>query len=849
MHCAQAVGGKFHRGAGALIAVVALALGSTLVGCGGGGGGDSDAPTKDEGPQSGADYFPLAVGDRWFYADNTGATSSARVTGTQATSGGVAQVVRTADGNGASDDLYVKTSSGISLLPGAAADPLSAGIGPLLQLRLPVVTGDRWVIADRTLAQIYDIDGDGRAESISVRADANVIGFETVATAGGSYPHSAHVRTTMTQSTVLSASGQSVSVTLTSDDWYAPDIGPVRSVTAISGPAGTVQAERGLTAWSVGGRRSETVAPMIVERSPTDGELVLGAFALVQLRFSEAMDTSMAGADIWQITGPNGQLASGTFTWQSDGRSLVFGVPTGLTSGTYTARVLTTAQDLLGNPLGAESAWTFTVDVSGPAPTPVLPLANAADVPLDTKIIFTLDEDPDPSTVNTSNVLLYDELVFNDVEVDVLLSGRTVTVTPKAPLISGRQYRVTVARIADSHGNRTSNTSWGFTADPGRFAAPQQIMANTDVTAVAIGDVDGDGHADVVMTTGRGIHDAVPTLFVFHGDGQGGFMETQRFTQLSRFGDITSMVVADLDGKGQNSVILGAFGREIQILRRQPDGTLGSSQVIDTNASYVVRVADMNGDGRPDLIGRPTGGSKIKVWLQGEDGRFGLPIDVPAFAGPFGNMAVGDVDGDGQADIVTVGYNVPPVDVVLRTPDGGYANPIHPDVSAFGNPHGVAIGDVTGDGLADVVMAHLFGSIVVTLAQQPQGGFAAPVAVRVGITAESAVIADIDGDGRADVLTWTRSDNRVALNRQRDGGTLGGIEYWPIKQHGIDSPGMLALGDLNSDGRPDIVYGGYWLRQRAVPVTSPPAPESTPALMGRAGRLGLGLQATPAGIR
>ncbi|MFO1271419.1 MAG: VCBS repeat-containing protein [Rubrivivax sp.] len=347
---------------------------------------------------------------------------------------------------------------------------------------------------------------------------------------------------------------------------------------------------------------------------------------------------------------------------------------------------------------------------------------------------------------------------------------------------------------------------------------------------MAIGDVDGDGHADALLATGfnHGSADDF-TLFVFRSDGRGGFAAPQRYaTHAGYGGEIGSTVVADLDGQGRNAVIVGAAGVGIEIFRRQPDGTLASSQFIDTPASYVVRVADMDGDGRPDLVGRPFYGNAVKVWLQGPDGQFGPGTDVPVDAGSFGDMAVGDVDGDGRPDIVVAGgiYSGQSVGVVVRTAGGGYASPVYPDLSPFGDAYGVTVGDVNGDGRADIVLALQFGSRIVVLAQTAQGGLAPPVGVQAASNADHAAVVDIDGDGRPDVVSWSWGGYPVSLNRQRSDGTLGGTEQWPVFDYGTWTPSQLAVGDLDGDGRPDILYASAWLRQRAVPAPPPPAPTS-----------------------
>ncbi|MEO8523589.1 MAG: FG-GAP-like repeat-containing protein [Caldimonas sp.] len=838
----------FKAGRRALVCATAI----VAVACGGGGSGGGGSPAGGDGPRAGAgaDYYPLAVGDRWLYLDDGGAHSTVRVTGTQAVSGGTAMVVETTGSGLVAIEYYLRTASAVTLVPGPGSDPITAGLGPLQVLRLPIVAGDQWLLADKTLPAVEDIDGDGRADKVAVHAVATVLGFESLTTAAGSYTQVAHVQTVVTQTATLSINGQSITVTATSDDWYAPDIGPVRNLLTVSGSGSTSRTDTGITGWGLGTRRSENVAPTVVAKTPDPGSLSGGCCVALTLTFSEAIDQSGSDSSGWHITGPDGQAVAGSVRWQPDGRTAVFTPSALLVSGTYTARV-TNALDLVGNPLAAEVTWQFSIDATGPAVTPVQPLANAVEVPLDAKIVFTLDEDPDPATVIAGSISVASLTENRFVDIGVSLSGRTVTVTPLAPLVTQGRYQVLVSGVADKFGNRTAGGSWGFTADPGRFAAAQTLVTTAGVSAVAVGDVDGDGRPDVVMATGFnfGSPDQYK-LFVFAGQADGTLAAPKRYATAGSYNaDIDTLIVADLDGQGKNAVIAASAGNAIEVFRRQSDGTLASTQTIVTGASYVVRVADMNGDGRPDLVGRPFDGAAVQIWLQGTDGSFGAPISVPVDVGGFGDMAVGDINGDGRHDIVITSMDVVPgheIGIVLQQSDGGFASPQYRAGPTIAGVEGVAIGDINGDGRNDVVVSLVFDSSIGVMLQDAQGQLGPISSVRAATNASRLRVADIDGDGRLDVVSSSWGGWPIALNRQRSDGTLGGAETFPVADYGSDSPGILAIGDVNGDGRPDIVYGTGWLRQRSVPATPPPAPMRAGG--GRAGRLGLG-QLAPPGTR
>ncbi len=812
-------------------ACAALVLAGLLSACGGGGGGGgSPTPETPGSAQPGADYFPLNVDDRWYYVDGQGQTTFVRVMGTQAVSGGTAQVVRTQSNDDTVTELYLRDASGVLLVPGPGSDAITAALGPLQVLKLPLVAGDRWVMADRTLTDVVDLDGDGRPESVAVRVEAMVVGFETLTVGGSSIAGVARVQTTLSQSVRMTGNGQTVADTITSDDWYAPDLGPVRNRLS----SGGITIESNLTGWRVGARRSETVAPTLVSRSPDIGAVVGGCCVSLSLGFSEVMDVD-AGAVV-ELTGPDGKTVAGNLVWRPDGLSAGFMPVLPLAGGSYTVRVA--AQDRLGNAMSPAANWQFSIDASAPAVTPVRPLPDAQEVALDTAIVFTLEADTDLSSVGTGTVLLSDGNGFVDVNVDV--SGTTVTVTPKAALKMATRYQVLVSNIRDRFGN-SGSAGWSFWTDPGRFAAAQPLVSGAEgITAAALGDIDGDGRVDIVLATGYDVNSAADSfkLRVLKGQADGSWAAPLTVDTVASYGaDVYSLFVAELGGR--KAVVLASWGQAIQILRPQSDGSLVSDQIINTPASYVVRLADIDGDGRLDLAGRPFIGSEVRVWLQQPDGRFGASQVVALESGGFGSLAVGDLNGDGRPDIVTLSSETlsgRQIGIALQQADGSFASARYLAPPGGGAVLGGAIGDVNGDGRADLVLALNASSSIVVLQQDAQGELVAGDPLAAAPSAMRVNLADVDGDGRLDVLSSSWGGWPLVVNRQRNDGSLGGVESFATGLYGNASPGLVAVGDVDADGRVDIVYGGALLKQRAVAATPPPAP--TAAARQRLARVG-----------
>jgi hypothetical protein len=232
-----------------------------------------------------------------------------------------------------------------------------------------------------------------------------------------------------------------------------------------------------------------------------------------------------------------------------------------------------------------------------------------------------------------------------------------------------------------------------------------------------------------------------------------------------------------------------------------------------------VATADVNGDGRLDVIVAVQGDNNVAVLLGNGDGTLQRPALYPAGTAPYG-VAVADLNGDGRLDIVVANYWPAPylVSVLLGNGNGTFG----PPHSYGGANHGskVAIGDVDGDHVPDVAVdSYDYGYVWVfhgngdgTLGATPQT-YGMPWWFSLSIH-----IADLDGDGVGDVVCDQYNYVTVIYSG-------GAAASYP-------SPGHMtsAVADVNRDGRPDVIhaegFGGSTvgvLLNRGDGVLLPPA--------------------------
>lgn len=395
------------------------------------------------------------------------------------------------------------------------------------------------------------------------------------------------------------------------------------------------------------------------------------------------------------------------------------------------------------------------------------------------------------------------------------------------PLASSSEatlYRVEVAVGHLVGGRNPDIVAAGFSRDvvevfpgrgKGRFAEPIRVQLGTgdEPTSVAVADLDQDGHGDII--TGDGLDETVSILF---GDGDGAFSAPTRLPTAAYAGKV---VVADATGDGFPDILSAGEGG-VSLLASDGEGGLQSPVFLSAGPSLGVialAVADVTGDSHADLITANQAGSEagfdapgsVSVLAGDGAGGFGaaqvLSIGEHTL-GRAGSVAVGDISGDGHADIVVGRPLEATMTLLAGDGAGGFAAPVG-IAGAGGAPDPVAIADFTGDDRPDIVTNVFIGSHEM-MAVLPTDG-----AGRVGLqgnfsngvesTAESMVADDFNGDGWPDVASIGNGMDGKAKVAVQLGDGAGGLAESRHFDLDADSATGIASGDLDADGTPDLV--------------------------------------------
>jgi len=344
-----------------------------------------------------------------------------------------------------------------------------------------------------------------------------------------------------------------------------------------------------------------------------------------------------------------------------------------------------------------------------------------------------------------------------------------------------------------------------FDVDLPCLSAARVVTVGADPFRGAAGDLDQDGHADVVIANRGG-----ETVSVLFGDGRGGFARQDLALGAAPW----DAAIGDLDGDGRPDLAIALHDANQVALRLRdpaaPRGFLSAAPLATGARPAAVAIADLDGDGRVDLAIAERGTNSVRILLQdpAQAGAFRAPVMHVAGPAPL-HLAVADLDVDGRADLVVACSTGDAVAVLLG--DARAQGGLRPatTIGVGRHPAHVAVADADGDGAPDIAVscaASLGGpSGVSLLLQDPRsaGTFLAPVTVTAGGAPEGAAWGDLDGDGRLDLVVASAQGDALTILLQ-DAARPGAFSP-PARVDAPSRPAAPLVLDIDHDGRLDVL--------------------------------------------
>jgi hypothetical protein len=336
-----------------------------------------------------------------------------------------------------------------------------------------------------------------------------------------------------------------------------------------------------------------------------------------------------------------------------------------------------------------------------------------------------------------------------------------------------------------------------------------RLAVGTHPDTVTVADVNKDSNPDILVANNDSAN-----FSVYLGDGKGGFTQAGG-SPFASGPEPNDLITADFNGDGNPDVAIPNHGvKSVAVLLGNGKGQFsfapGAPFAVESRPHpHGIAVADFNGDKKLDIGLDSWDENKVLVVFGKGDGAFqtpGVKFDVGQM--PYQRLRTADLNSDGNADIVTSNFEGASVSILSGDGRGNFTRsdfPVPPD------PFGTAIADLNGDGHLDIALAHYSGhgtdpskNALSVLFGDGKASFslAKGSPFRVGNYPGTLAVGDLNGDGIADVVLPNSLEGSLTIYFCGRNG-INPAGYSPLRLG--RAPNGVAIADLNHDGKGDIV--------------------------------------------